>query len=243
MKKILSFLLLVMFMPLSSTAQEYNGLTGMLHVPSAEPDSSGTFRGGVAFLHRKFLPNKYYGTFHTIGYYLALSPWSWIELSYACTLLRYKKYGEMVTNEDRHLNMKLLPLREGKWWPALAIGMDDICTRWGDQPDTGGSTNTFFQNIYIAACKHIDIKGYELGCHLAYRYYTSDQNRNRRGLAGGLTLRPAFYKPLRLIVEWDGAGVNAGVDVMLWRHLFLQAALVHGNGFMGCVSYHCRLPF
>lgn len=242
MRKIHLFLF-VIFLCIRVTAQEYNGLTGLLHVPSAEPDSSGTFRGGVAFLHRKFLPDKYYGTFHTFGYNVALSLWSWFEISYACTLLRYKIRGDMVTNEDRHVNMKLLPLREGTWRPALAIGMDDIGTRWGDQPDTGGYTNTYFQNIYLAACKHIDIKGYELGAHLSYRYYSSDQNMNRRGLAGGLTLRPAFYKTLRLIVEWDGAGVNAGADVLLWRHLFLQACLVHGSGFMGAVAYHYRIPY
>lgn len=243
MKNIRFFLLLVIFLPFYSAAQEYNGLTGLLHVPSAEPDSSGTFRGGVAFLHRKFLPSKYAGTYNTAGYYAAISLWSWIELSYACTLLRYEYGDEMVTNEDRHVNVKLLPLREGKWWPALAIGMDDIGTRWGDQPDAGGYRNTYFQNIYLAACKHIDIKGYELGAHLSYRYYTSDKNRNRRGLAGGITLRPGFYKPIRLIVEWDGAGVNAGIDALLWRHLFLQACLVHGTGFMGCIAYHYRIPY
>lgn len=242
MRKINLFLF-VIFLCVRVTAQEYNGLTGLLHVPSAEPDSSGTFRGGGLFLHRNFLPEKLYGTFNTFDYYIAISPWSWLEMSYACILLRYKNRGEWVTNEDRHLNMKLLPLREGKWWPALAIGMDDISGRWGDQTDTKGNSNNYFQNIYIAACKHIDIKGYELGAHLAYRYYSSDQNKNRRGLAGGLTLRPAFYKPLRLIVEWDGAGVNAGADVLLWRHLFLQAGLIHGTGFMGGVAYHYRIPY
>ena len=38
------------------SAQEYNGLTGLLQVPSAETDSAGTFRGNVMFLHREFLP-------------------------------------------------------------------------------------------------------------------------------------------------------------------------------------------
>lgn len=242
MKNILFCLLFVIFLPLSSAAQEYNGLTGLLHVPSAVPDSSGTFRGGFVYLDRKFLPNKMSGTYNTFGYYAAISAWSWIELSYACTLLRLKRRGERVINEDRHFNAKLLPLREGKWWPALAIGMDDI-GRWKDQPDMGGYNNNYFQNIYIAVSKHIDIRGYELGAHLSYRYYTSDDNKNRRGFAGGLTLRPAFYKPLRLIVEWDGAGVNAGVDVTLWRHLFLQACLVHGSGFMGSIAYHYTIHF
>ena len=98
MRKINLFLF-VIFLCVRVTAQEYNGLTGLLHVPSAEPDSSGTFRGGGLFLHRNFLPEKLYGTFNTFDYYIAISPWSWLEMSYACILLRYKNRGEWVTNE------------------------------------------------------------------------------------------------------------------------------------------------
>ena len=149
-------------------------------------------------------------------------------------------------NEDRRVNVKLTPLYEGCWWPAVAVGMDDI-GRF-KRIKTGNNRNNYFQNIYAVASKHFDIQGWELGAHLSYRYYSNDKNRDRRGVAGGITLRPAFfvkrngnterYRPLRLIAEWDGVGVNAGADVLLWRHLFLQAALVHGRGFMGGVSYH-----
>ncbi len=178
MKNVRSFLLFVILLPISSAAQEYNGLTGLLHVPSAEPDSSGTFRGELRFCIVSSCPINIMGPI----------------ILWVIMLASLHGHG-------------------------------------------------LFQNIYIAACKHIDIQGYELGAHLSYRYYTSNQNKNRRGVAGGLTLRPAFYKPLRLIVEWDGAGVNAGVDVLLWRHLFLQAGLIHGTGFMGGVAYHYRIPY
>lgn len=236
-------MILIVLCPLRVKAQEYNGTSGLLNVPSAEIEAEGTFRGGAAFLHREFLPDKYPGTHHPFGYYASISPLSWIEVSYAATFLRYRKSGRMVTNEDRHSNVKIRPLKEGTWWPAIAVGMDDIGTRWGDELDKNGNKNNHFQNIYVVGSKHLNISGYEWGAHLAYRYYTSTANKNRRGIAGGLTLRPAFYKPLRCIVEWDGVGVNAGADVLLWRHLFLQASLVHGTGFMGCVSYHYTIPF
>ena len=145
-------------------------------------------------------------------------------------------------NEDRHVNVKLIPLYEGRWWPAIAVGMDDV----GDfqflkMKDL--TTNHYFENLYIICTKHFDIKGYEIGAHLGYRYYPSDNNKERRGVAGGVTLRPAFYRPLRFIVEWDGVGVNVGADVLLWRHLFIQAALIHGQGFTGGLGYHYTIPF
>ncbi|MCR4995642.1 MAG: hypothetical protein K6A32_09780, partial [Bacteroidales bacterium] len=64
-----------------------------------------------------------------------------------------------------------------------------------------------------------------------------------RGVAGGLSFRPSFYRHLRGIAEWDGVGMNVGADVLLWRHWFLQAAVVHGKGFMGGMSYHYTIDF
>ena len=231
------------------SAQDYNGSKGLLQVPSAEMDSSGTFRGGGYYLDKRFTPASLMNDgikYNTGGYFISMSPWKWIDLSLCFTLLKMHKNKnpeESVGyyNEDRRMSLKLHPLYEGKWWPALAVGVDDLeqsLEKW--LKHKGG---TYFHNYYIVASKHFDIKGYELGTHLAYRYYTSELNKNRRGLAGGVTLRPAFYRPLRVVAEWDGVGVNVGADVLLWRHLFIQAALVHGKGFMGGVSYHYTIKF
>lgn len=225
---------------LCASAQDYNGLTGLLQVPSAETDSAGTFRGGGSFLHKEFvpaqMPNK-----NTFNYYVGLTAWKWLEMSYAASLLYMHKDGDAnekmgYYNEDRRVNVKVMPLYEGRWWPAIAVGMDDV-GRF-DRIKSGRNGNNYYQNIYITGTKFFNIRGYELGAHLTYRYYSSIKNKDRRGMAGGITLRPAFYRPLRIVGEWDGVGVNVGADVLLWRHLFLQAALVHGRGFMGGVSYH-----
>ena len=165
-------------------------------------------------------------------------------MSYSAALLymhknRDKEEEMGYYNEDRRVNVKVMPLYEGRWWPAIALGMDDV-GRF-DRIGTN-KANNYFQNIYGVMTKHFDIRGWELGAHLAYRYYTKDVNKDRRGVAGGLTVRPAFYRPLRFIAEWDGTGVNVGADVLLWRHLFIQAALVHGRGFTGGVSYHYTIP-
>ncbi len=238
-------LLLLAVQSFSLSAQEYNGLTGLLHTPSAETDSAGTFRGSAMFLHRAFIPQQMPRK-NTFNYGIGLTAFRWIELSYCASLLWMHKGGDKEAkmgfyNEDRRVNVKVTPLYEDRWWPAVAIGMDDI-GRF-ERFKSGKNTNNYYQNIYGALAKHVNIKGYELGAHLAYRYYSSDVNRDRRGVAGGLTLRPAFFKPWRLVAEWDGVGVNVGTDVLLWRHLFVQAALIHGEGFTGGLSYHYTIKF
>lgn len=243
MKSVIKALLLCL-MPLCGWAQGYNGLTGLLQVPNAEIDSVGMFRCGASFLHKEFLPMQMPRK-NTMSYIFSITPFRWLEVSYGATLLWMHKNARKnekmgFYNEDRRMNVKVTPLYEGRWWPAIALGMDDM-GRF-KRIKSGTNRNNYFQNLYIAGSKHFDIRGYELGAHIAYRYYTSDVNQDRRGVSGGLTLRPAFYRPLRVIAEWDGVGVNAGADVLLWRHLFIQAALVHGRGFTGGLGYHYRIP-
>lgn len=241
------------------SAQNYHGTTGLLQVPNAEMGPAGTFRGSASFLHKAFTPDQLQrdgDKYNTFGYAIGLTAFRWIEVSYAATLLYMHKNGKKdeplgYYNEDRHMNVKVNPLYEGRWWPAIALGMDDI-GRF-KLIKSGASGNNYFQNLYIAATKHFDIKGFELGVHVAYRYYSSNANSNRRGVAGGITFVPRLGESLRnprawlqrprLIVEWDGIGVNVGADVLLWRHLFVQASLIHGYGFTGGLSYHYTIPF
>jgi hypothetical protein len=252
--KISFFLILVsvVLCTFGVNAQEYHGTTGLLQVPSAETEAAGTFRGGITWVDKRMLPDmSYYGDgipFNAPCYTIGITAFRWIQLSYSGTLVKMHRNGLKEEplgyyNEDRHVNIKLNPLYEGLWCPAIAIGWDDIGSLKSLKINSSLTANSFFENLYIAATKHFYIKGYELGAHLAYRYYSSDVNRDRRGLAGGLTLRPSFYPPLRLIAEWDGIGINAGADVLLWRHLFIQAALIHGRGFTGGIGYHYTIPF
>ena len=249
----LKFIIFITFIcsAASIIAQNYHGTTGLLSVPSAEMDSAGTFRGGATFLHKAMMPNmSYYGDgkpFNAPCYTVGITAFKWLELSYTGTLVKTHGGGTSEKlkyfNEDRHFNVKFLPLYEGRWWPAIAVGWDDIGNLKSLKINSSMTTNNFFECMYVVGTKHIDLKSNELGFHLAYRHYPSAKNRERRGLAGGMTFRPAFYRPLRFIGEWDGIGVNVGADVLLWRHLFIQAALVHGRGFMGGVSYRYQIKF
>lgn len=221
-------------------AQEYSGITGMIHVPTAEMAPEGEARIGAFFLNQEFLPDNLFYQFdkkyNTANHFVAITPFSWIELAYVCTLYKgvvYKGYSR----KDRYFAVKLRPLKEGKWWPAIAIGTQDP----GRTMEDSNGEYAYFQNFYIAATKHFTWKRHELGVHLAYRYYRSDFNVKWRGIAGGITYRPAFAKTLRAVLEYTGNDINIGVDYLLWRYFFLQASLQNGKYFTGGLCFKINL--
>lgn len=251
-KRIGTFGVLFLVLARLVCSQEYHGITGLIQTPSAEADSAGTFRGNISWVDKAMLPNMgSYGDgipFSAPCYTVGISMWSWLQLSYTGTICKMHKNDDPAQpmgyyNEDRHINLKIRPLKEGKWWPSIAVGWDDA----GNLKTLGIkkrlTSSSLFENVYVAASKHFEIKGNELGAHLSYRYYTYSKNKDRRGVAGGLTVRPAFFRQLRGIVEWDGIGVNAGADVLLWKRLLIQASLIHGTGFSATIGYHYKIPF
>ncbi len=257
MKRSIILLMCLLMYVVPAAAQNYHGTTGLLHVPSAETDSAGTFRGGFHFLGKRFHPITCNDEpYNTMCYGIAITAWEWVEMSFSQTILKEPKYGDYgpigYYNQDRHLNIKLRPLKEGRWWPAVAIGWDDV-----GKPrkfKTREYSNSHFQNLYAVASKHMDVNGHLIGAHMGYRYYAARYTHNLfGGLIGGISYTPRLPEKLqgpqawlqrpRIIIEWDGKGVNVGGDVLLWRHLFIQAALIHGQGFMGGVSYHYRIKF
>ena len=242
MKRMCIWLLFV-YATLAVSAQEYVGITGMVHVPTAEMATEGEARIGAFFLNSHFLPERLAERkYNTFNHFLAIAPFSWVELSYVCTLLKTAKnldelQGVGFYEKDRHFCVKLRPLKEGKYWPALAIGAQDPTRTIEDK----SGDYAYFCNFYVAASKHLDIRGHELGVHLTYRYYRSDFNAKWRGVVGGITYRPAFAPNSRAMLEYTGDDVNVAVDCYLWRLLFVQAGLQNGKYFSGGLMLRIQL--
>ena len=83
----------------------------------------------------------------------------------------------------------------------------------------------YFMNVYLAATKHFSFGGNEVGVTLAYRHYLRGYNAKWNGLVGGVTFRPAFFPQARVVAEYTGNEFLLGMDVLLWRHLRLQAGV------------------
>ena len=133
MRKILLSIpiILLSLIPLAGRGQQYTGISGLIHVPSAEMRHEGDACFGIHYLNKNMLPDVGFlynnEKYNTYDYYLSITPYKWIELSYICTKRMDVVDGEPVyKRKDRNFSMKIRPLQEGKYWPAVAIGCNDV---------------------------------------------------------------------------------------------------------------------
>ena len=224
-------ILTLAMIPLAGRAQQYTGISGLLHVPSADMHHEGDACIGIHYLDKNMLPDVGFlynnEKYNTYDYYLSITPYSWIELSYVCTKRMDMVDGEPVyKRKDRNFSMKIRPLQEGKYWPAVAIGCNDVASSVASIiTSNNDNVQLYFQNYYLATTKHFALGGNELGVTLAYRYYTRDYNAKWNGIVGGVTFRPSFFPQARAIAEWTGNEFQIGIDALLFRHIFIQASL------------------
>lgn len=212
-------------------AQQYDGMTGLVHTPTAEMSPELNLRLGGHFLQRGMTPWRFQRNgkpYETYSYYIGFTPLSWIEVAYTEVLFKTQKpNSERVGyfQKDRHFSFKVRPFKEGKYWPAVAIGtMDPLHQEWSGER---GSQN--FACYYVAFTKHIDAHIGEFGLHGTLRKYKgSTKNSQWDGPVGGLTFRPACYKDIRLIAEYNGDQFILGTDVKLFRLLKAQASYMDG---------------
>ena len=58
-------------------AQQYTGMSGLIHVPSADIDKAGEIRIGAHFLNKNFTPDRgfnYGGKYTTLSHYSEYNP-------------------------------------------------------------------------------------------------------------------------------------------------------------------------
>ena len=228
-------------------AQQYSGMEGLIHVPSAEMDSAGVARIGLHYVDQHMIPDaiilKPENTkFNSLTNYLSITPFSWIEIGYGYTLWKFHKDKNPSNDigfyaKDRYFSLRLQPLREGRYWPSVVVGGQDV---WGSS-ENGESSSNYYRNFYGAVTKHFDFGAGQLGAHLVYRHWYRDYNHRWNGVVGGLTFRPAFYSSLRFIGEWDGTEVNLGADCTIYKYFLLQASLQDFKHFSGGLCFRIGL--
>ena len=229
MKRIALVTAFLFTLPLATRAQQFLGTSGLLHVPSAEMHHEGDAFLGIHYLDKHMTPDTgfmYLGEkYNTFDYYVSLAPFKWVEVSYVCVERAHSmSHGEITKwGKDRSASFKVRPLEEGRYWPALAIGCNDFATSVFKK--NRSDVQLYFMNVYLAATKHFTFGGNELGVTVAYRHYLRGYNAKWNGLVGGVTFRPAFFPQARVVAEYTGNEFLMGMDVLLWRHLRLQASV------------------
>lgn len=250
--------LFIIFFALSiakSNAQYTTGVTGLLHMPSAEMQEDGTVMIGGNFLNKENLPNKrwYYNTFN---YYMNITFLSRIEISYICTLVKGipnssywpKETWNKFVNQDRHFAARLQVLKENEFWeymPSVVLGVNDPTTGAGGgdyaSMSVEGAGNGYFNRWYMAMTKHFNTPYGEIGGHIAY-LYNKRTDYHLNGPAIGVNFRPAVHPDLNIIAEYDSKTFNVGAIYSLWHdHFNVMVEMQEGRYFSGGIVYKVNL--
>lgn len=224
--KIMILMAIMSFIPSLSIGQQYLGTSGLLHIPSAEMNHEGDARLGGHWIDKHMIPDTGFiasgEKYSTFDYYVSLTPFEWVEMSFTCTERKDYVDGPF-KRKDRYASIKVRPIKERKYIPAIALGFNDVGTSAFNPNRT--DVQLYFTNIYAAATKHFDLGGNELGVTMAYRHFFRGYNDKWNGLVGGVTFRPAFFPQGRAIVEYTGNELLVGADALLWNHLLLQVGM------------------
>lgn len=191
MRKLTACLLVLLVMSEVMYAQFTYGTTGLLNMPTANMQRDKTFMFGGSFLEKHTTPTRW--NYNTFNYYLSVTIFPWLEVSYDCTLHKAMEkdpaygidfwvpstYGKFV-NQDRQFSFRLRVWKEGwwkEWTPQIVAGINDFANgKWnGGNGNIGGAVtskaNGFYNRYYLALTKHLSFENVgKLGLHLAYVY-------------------------------------------------------------------------
>ncbi len=198
------------------------GQTGLIYMPDARVDPDGTWRSGYSFTD----PYR--------AIWTSLTAMPRLEASFRYTEIDGAPSGlgdDFGDFKDKAFDLKIILAEEGRWWPALGVGAQDI----------GQGTGLFRAN-YLTASKRI----YDFDFTVGY----GDQRID--GVFGGVRYSPRWLPNWSLVAEYDAndypndpfatlTGVNkrdkdvvAGIEYR-YRWVGLQAS--YGHDEVGVNAY------
>ncbi len=211
--------LLFLASSLYSFSQSTMGMSGLLNSPNAVISNEGMVKIGGNFLHERLTPD--YWDYDTFNYFLNITFFPFVEIAITNTALDLYDEGKF-TNVDRSVCVKFKLLNEGKYYPAVAIGSNDVITSNTDNLFDPGSGNKYFGTHYIAISKHLNLSVAKIGLHAAFNMLSSTKQKINFPLSGGISISPSFCKNLNMIAEYDTRNFNFGGNITIFRHLFIQ---------------------
>lgn len=229
--KYVVLLLLVYIVPVIGSAQISSGTTGLLNIPTAEMQTSGTFMFGGNYLPEAFTSEEL--CFNTANYYFNITFLPFLELTYRMTFLKMNDDDLSLNNiwdnnQDRTFGLRMRLLNEKKYLPAFVIGGNDVLR------------SDYFSKWYAVASKTIVFNENRVAVTLGAAINDFSNSQSARPFAG-IELSPKICKQLSLIAEYDTDAFNMGASVLLFNHLYMNAFVYDYQNIMGGFAYKIYL--
>ncbi len=218
----------------NGSAQSLTGTSGLITIPTAEILKDGEVSFGANFINKEYFAygfNNYHGlsNFATIGYL------PFLEISFRLT--RRLDYPEPQAIGDRMISVRLRPLKESRFFPALVLGAHDFARVTG----TAIPTNNF-NALYLSASKGFGLRHviHRVDFHLGYGTDRIEAlDHQFVGPFGGISISPRPF--LRFMLEHDAEKLNCGLRISILDHIDFLAALIDFKVISGGTSFRFRL--
>ena len=220
-------------------AQSLTGMNGGYSIPTGmlKPDKSVWF--GYGFLNKKYYQIEQKQKRH---YHIAFAALNFLPFLEVGVRISYQdginSVGEKKYLGDRMASARIRALKESRWRPSLVVGLQGFYA-------ISGASSSFFNSTYLVATKNIAF-GKTIGNLRVTLGYGSDIVNARTyqfiGFFGGVSITPKSLEFLELMVEYDGAKLNAGMQITLFDHLVLLGGIEGLDSFSGAINYCFTLP-
>jgi len=230
------FFAIAVCLPLWAVGQSVTGVPGYVRIPSATFNKDGTMWFGTSFLPRQHLPYSNY-RYDALAAYVGVTFLSFIEIDLRVTRqLNIPEGWHHVV--DRVPSVRFRILKERKWVPALAVGLHDIITSL----ESGAARH--FGASYLVLSKNFHIKPLQLNMEATGGWGAKKfiwKNNEFIGFFGGILLTFDKIKWMNLVCDYDGTDINAGLQFVCFKHLYVTAATMGFDSFTGTLSYRFNL--
>lgn len=231
-KKMILFLTFILVTDLIH-AQYALGTTGQLMIPTAEMQETGTFVGGVNILPEKVTPSVF--SYPTMNYFVDMTLFSFVEFTYRMTLLKMHTPSGRIRycNQDRSNTIRIRPMKESRYRPAIVIGSDDLLTE--------GAT-PYWGSYYGVLTKTVEpFKRHQFAITVGWYFHQGNKPIYNKGFFGGVRYTPAFCPEMKMMVEYDTHGWNVGAAVRLWKHVSVNVFTREFTCVAAGIRYECTL--
>lgn len=160
---------------------------------------------------------------------------TFIEFTYRMTLLKMTTATGRTGyhNQDRSNTIRIRPLKESRYFPAVVIGGDDLLTE-GKTPYWGAYYGVLTKTIGFRS-------GHQLAITAGWYFHQGDKPVYNKGPFGGVRYTPSFCRELKFMAEYDTHGWNIGAAMRFWKHLSVNVFTREFTCVSAGLRYECTL--
>jgi hypothetical protein len=206
------------------------GTGGIIRSPDAFIFEDGHVMAGVSYYPKQELAYSNY-QYDAFAPFVSCTFLPFMEVSLRIT----RMFGRENYTFDRMPSVRLQPLKEKKYLPAIVIGANDFIT-------TGNARN--FGAFYAVAGKNLKLKKLQTNIEINGGYAYALQKSNKPDLDGvfyGVKIHHLKLPQVKAMVEYDSRIWNYGISVLLFKRLYIQNSLLNGKHWAGNIVYEVQL--